>query len=242
MLDAIVVLLAGIVIFALGYLGKAGKYKTAALVVGGVLVLGGAFYPEYGVWEDTFQWDGIIAEDEVITGDIFSIQLTNGSLNTAGVPNLVGVPSDDGEDITFQLNSDGTFTLDETEGGVNFSFVSTPPSGTQGADVVVITAKINGLAEVGSNIEVFDQTNNEPDIDWYWNGGGGPDDDDTAVISSTWATMAWVELRFDLDNTAADTFADIYDEIGEQYSIDVTFTSGSWTESHTLNFYVITDT
>ena len=240
MLDAMLVLVIGIVIFALGYLGKAGKYKTFALIAGGLMILGGAFWPAYGIWEDTFQWEGVLPSEEGELGDIFSITLANGSQNIAGTPNIVGVPSDDADSITFQLNSDGTHTLDETHGGVNFSFVPTPPTGTAGTDIVTIVASINEDATVGSSYEVFDQTSNEPNVNWSWFAGGA-DTDGTATISGTWNTLSWAELRFELDSGAADTFADIYDEIGEQYSIAVTFTSGSWSESYTLYFYVITD-
>jgi hypothetical protein len=239
MIDAMLLLILGIIIFALGYLGKAGKYKTLALVVGGLMVLGGAFYPAYGVWEDTFEWDGVI-DTTGADGDYFSIALVNGSQNIAGTKNLVGVVSDDDNDITFQLNSDGTHTLDETHGGVNFTFVATPPAGTSGDDIVTITATINDDARVGSNFEVFDQTDNEPNVNWSWQSGGA-DSDGAAIIADSWNDFSWAELRFELDSGSADTFADIYDEIGEQYSIDVTFASGSWSETHTLYFYVITD-
>jgi len=241
MIDAIVILIAGIAIFALGYLGKAGKYKTLALVAGGLMVLGGAFYPAYGVWEDTFEWDGIIAdEDAIIEGDIFAITCANGSQNIAGTPNIVGVAADDDYSITFQLNSDGVFTLDETHGGVNFSFTPTPPSGTAGTDIVTMVASYNDDATVGSSWEVYDQTDNDPNVNWSWSAGGA-DTDGTATLQGTWNTLQWAELRFELDSGAADTFADVYDEIGEQYSQTVTFTSGAWTESIVLYFYVITD-
>ena len=240
MLDAMLVLILGAIIFALAYFGKAGKYKTIALVIGGLMFLGGAFYPGYGVWQDTFEFvtDGTADGG---AGDYFYITCDNGSLNVAGEKMLVGVASDNEQDITFQLNSDGTHTLDEVYGGVNYSFVATPPAGTSGDDIVTITAEINDEAYVGTNIEVFAQTSNEPNVDWYWHGGGATDNDGTATIAGKWTDISWAELRFQLDSGAADTFADIYDEIGEQYSIDVTFSSGAWSESHTINFYVITD-
>lgn len=239
MIEAMWILIFGIVIFALGYMGKAGKYKTLALVAGGLMVLGGAFYPGYGLWEDTFEF--ALPEEGVTGGATFILDATNGSLNVAGEPNIVGVAADDGQSITFQLNSDGTHTLDEVYGGVNVSIVPTPPAGSTGTDYATMKIEIDGDAMVGTNIEVWAQVSNEPNLDWYAPSGQAVADRDYIIISDQYSNFDWVELRYALDSGAADTFADVYDEVGEEYNIPVTFTCGDWSDTINLRFFVITD-
>jgi len=237
MIEALWILIFGIIIFALGYLGKAGKYKTLALVAGGLMVLGGAFYPGYGLWEDTFEFE-IAPEGAIPEGDIWDVTVANGTF--AGTT-LTGSAADDDYSITYSLDSDGTHTLLQTRGSANFSFVPTPPAGTSGDDVVTVVASFNENAYVGNNIEVFQQANNKAMVNWSWNGGGGPDTDGTAIMSATWNTLEWAQLNFALDSGAADTFADVYDEVGEQYTVPVTFTCGDWSETLNLIFFVVDD-
>jgi len=238
MIEAMWLVIIGIIVFGAGYLGKAGKYKTLALFAGGLMLLGGAFYPGYGVWEDTFEFapEGGIAE-----GDYWDLTVGNGTF--AGTT-ISATASDDGTYITYRLDSDGTHTLLQTRGSANFTFIPTPPAGTSGDDVVTVVADFDENVVVNNNIEVFQQTSNEPMVNWSWNGGGNtanPAVDGKAIISATWNTLDWAQLNFALDSGSADTFADVYDEVGEQYTVPVTFTSGTWSETIDLVFLVIDD-
>ena len=218
--------LIGALAFSAGYFGKAGKYKNIAVWGGAIILIAGLFLPG-----GMYPLQTLVGDDE---GDIMDITLSAGGWGT-----ITEVVNAEKDGITFQLNSDGAFSLDEFTGSANFSFAGIAPAGASADDLITIKFSFNEDATYNGD-DVFTQTDNVPDVDWRVDGDTDVEGGDGS-FTMLYTDTPWAELRFTLDETAVDTFGDHMDTIGDSYSMAVTFSCGDWSESYDLNFLVITD-
>ena len=238
MIEAIYILIIGVALLFLGYTKKAGKFNTAAMAVGVLMVIGGAVWPGYGIWEGEMALDGVSAEDGTV-----DIAMINGSWTTG---DIIATTDSDEQGCTYQLNQDGTHTFDETYLSANFTF--SPVAGIDADDNDLITVKfsIPGNEVSYDGDDVWDETTDIEDIDWFHNGIVADDGDKDIAGCSGSITMKYTDTDYltftaELDSGAADSFAHNMDTVGESYTIPITFTYLGQTETFDINFVVITN-
>lgn len=235
MIEAIWVLIIGIVLIALGWTKKAGGYNTLALGVGALMVIGGAFWPGYGYFEDSMN---ITTPNAGVAGTELNIVCANGSWNSA---NMTTTAYENGQGITVQVDNDGDSAFKKVYCAMNFSITPIPPSGADADSLVTVTASIpDDYTYAG--YPVFDTTNGVPDVDWRCNAErtaeGG-----TADHTMKYGDTEWMELRMELDDGGeATSFPGEFATVGETFSIPVTITAADYSETFTLTFFVMTAT
>ena len=238
MIEAIWLLIIGAIVLFLGWQKKFGTYSTLALI-GGILMVGaGAFYPGYGVWEDSMQFT--TTDSGAI--DNVDITMTNGSWATG---DITATADADGTGVTYQLNQDGTHTFDETYLSANFSFSPVAPDDADDSDLITIKFSIPGNEVTYDSDDVWDETSEIEDIDWFHNGIASGSDKDIEGCSGSivmkYTDTDYLTFTAELASGAADTFADNMDTVGESYTVPITFEYGGQTETFDVNFVVITN-
>jgi len=236
-------LVIGLVLAGGAYLGYAGKYKGIAMIVGGLFILAALFMPGYGYWGDAFEYDtGTTDTTTVLATTQFDIEMSNGSWATG---NITGTAYGDGTGVTYQLNQDGTYTFDEIYLSANFSLSPVAPTGATNDELITISWSMNEEATYDGD-DIFSQTSDVYDVDFWVNGITAATSDKAVEEGSGSWTMQYTDddyitMAATLSSGSADTFAENMDTVGESYTVPITFSCGSWSETFDIDFVVITN-
>ena len=221
----------------LGYTKKAGTYNTAALGIGALMVIGGAFWPGYGVWEDSMT---ILptGDSAGLTGTELNIVCTNGSWNSA---NMTTTVLEGNAGINVQVDNDGANEFKKVYCSMNFSITPMPPAGADANSLVTITMEIDD-DKTYAGYPVFDKTNGIPDVDWRCNAERN-DEEGLGQHTMKYGDTEWVELRMELDSGGeAASFPGEFATVGESFTIPVTISAADDSQVFNLQFYVIAAT
>jgi len=236
MIEATWILVIGAVLLFLGWSKKAGSYNTAALGIGALMVIGGAFWPGYGVFEDQLTF--VDGGGGAITGTEFVVTCENGSWNSA---NMTTTDYENGRGISVQVDNDANNHFKKVYCSMNFSVTPQAPAGADANSLLTITASVDEDYTY-AGYPVFDKTNGIPDVDWRLN-AERTDEGGEATHTMKYGDTEWLELRMELDSGGDTTsFPAEFATVGETFTIPVTLSSGSWSETYSLTFYVIAAT
>jgi len=239
MIEAMYILIAGIIILGFGYMGKLqGGNQKIAYLVGAIMVLGGAFYPGYGVWEDMLD---IEAEPTaaVISGATFDITPTNGSYTGFSTGVLTVTVDDDKMGVTAQVAVDSS---DCFTGGnatsVNFSINPVAPLGATADDLATIHFSVDETQQYAGEY-IYTESSDVYEAQFAVDDYGDTVDYEgshTMLLTET----AWVEFQCDLDGAGTDTFGEEFDAVGDKLTIPITFWSdGGFRETYTITLICI---
>lgn len=257
MIEVMYVLIAGLIIAAMGYfaIGIPKKMKSPALLLGIVLVGAALFYPGYGYYGDMFETPEETPVATVGAVATFDITLTNGSCVSVGATtqasNMPGTVSADGKTITYQVFYDsGTNSYDGSgvdasalrdSGATNFSIRPIAPVGADNTQLVTIAYNFNEEAKYSSE-DVFDESADEKMVEWRID-SARTEGDSTGQYTMLYTDTDSLELRWQLAH-GNNTLGDDFTTVGESMSLPVTFSNNyGWSETFTLTWVIIgTDT
>lgn len=238
MIEAMYVLIIGIILLGAGYLGYAGKFKGIAMLLGAVMFLGGAFYPGYGLWDDVFTTDG--TTPATTTGYSFDITPANGSYDPGAANVCTQTVADDEESTVVQIDMDiGDDTFKANYTSFNFTIRPVAPTGSTNDDLVTIYFGIDETYEYGGE-PVFYESSNVYQAVWSIT------DSETTENYEGSHTMLytdqdWIELRCILDGKGSDTLGEELDSVGDEFTIPVKFwADNGWSWTYDIHFIVIT--
>jgi len=237
MIEAIYILIAGIIILGFGYFGNSKSNAKIAYLVGGLMVLGGAFYPGYGVWEDMYV--DTTPDAAIISGVTFDITPTNGSYTGFSTGVLTVTVDEDSMGVTAQVAVDSSdcFTAGNAT-SINFSINPVAPTGATATDLATIRFSVDETQEYAGE-HIYTETSDVYEAQFAIDGYGDTVDYEgshTMLLTET----AWVEFQCDLDGAGTDTFGEEFDAVGDRLTIPITFwTDGGWSETYTITLICI---
>lgn len=231
MIEATWILIIGAVLLFLGWSKKAGGYNTLALAIGALLLIGGAFWPGYGLWSDQMS---IISEDTVggATLDITAATAVGAGGNlTATVDNVQRT-------ITLPLDTAGSNKLTAYIGAVNFSITPIAPAGSDANSLVSIKYSVNEL-ETFEGDAIFYLSGSQYSCDWATYPDLAVTSDSIGTVPSGTHTMGvtdsdCLQWRYRFSQGATDTLGENLRTVGESISLPITFTSGGNSYTYTV--------
>jgi len=238
MIEAIYILIIGAILLGAGWLGYANKYKGVAMLIGAIMVLGGAFYPGYGLWEDMLDVD-TTPDAAIISGVSFDITPTNGTYNygDSGVA-MAGTVAGDEKSITFPItvNNDNDFAGNAS--AVNFSIKPTAPIGATADDLATIYFSVDENQKYDGE-EIYRESSGVMSAKWLINVGTDTENYE-GQHTMLMTDEDWLCFGFWLDGAGTDTFGEEFDAIGDKLDIPITFWSdGGWSETFTITLICV---
>ena len=237
MIEAIYILIAGIIILGFGYFGNLKSNAKIAYLVGGLMVLGGAFYPGYGVWEDMYV--DTTPDAAIISGVTFDITPTNGSYTGFSTGVLTVTVDEDSMGVTAQVAVDSSdcFTAGNAT-SINFSINPVAPLGATATDLATIHFSVDETQEYAGE-HIYTETSDVYEAQFAVDGYDDIVDYEgshTMLLTET----AWVEFQCDLDGAGTGTFGEEFDAVGDRLTIPITFwTDGGFRETYTITLICI---
>lgn len=234
MIEAIWILIIGAVLIGLGIYKKAGKFNTAALAIGALMVLGGAFMPGYGIWEGEMQ----LVPTAVGAGAELEITLAS-AVGAGG--NLTATVDNDARTITLALDTLGTYGITANCGAVNFTI---RPQATEAHDDNSLI-NVQYAADETMTFEtddIYTLSGSEYSCDWATypdlattSASVGTADSGTHTMKITDSDC--LQWRYDFSEDAVNTLGANLRTVGESLSFPITISSGG--NSYTFTVIVV---